>query len=140
MATFAFTAGEEFSLKISSLETDVEEIAKKAIYAGAKVVADRMRVNLQSVISDTTATQLVGALGITPIKRTVYGWDTKIGFDGYDTEGVAFQLIARAMESGTSTSTRKKRPFVRRTINQTKAEVKEVMDRVIEEEFKKMFG
>ena len=65
-------------------------------------------------------------------------WDFGGGFDGYDTHHVAFQLIARVLESGTST--RPKKPFVRPTLNQTKKAVEQEMNRVIDEEMKKIFG
>lgn len=138
MASAAFMLDEDFAIKLSRLDTDINEIAKKAIYAGAKIVADAMKVNLESVISDEATGQLVEALGITPIGMMGSEWSAHIGFDGYDRDGVAFQLIARVLESGTST--RQKKPFVRTTMNQTKSKVAETMKNVVEEEIHKIFG
>lgn len=138
MATAAFMLDEDFAIKLSRLDTDINEIAKKAIYEGAKIVADTMKVNLESVLSDEATGQLVEALGITPIGMLGGEWSAHIGFDGYDTNGVAFQLIARVLESGTST--RQKKPFVRKTMNQTKTKVAAVMQAVVEEEYQKIFG
>ncbi|WP_070372554.1 HK97-gp10 family putative phage morphogenesis protein [Acetobacterium wieringae] len=138
MAMASFMAGDDFMLKLSRLETDMEMIAKKAIYAGAKVVADAMKINLKGVLSDEATGELVEAMGITPIKLLGGQWTAKIGFDGYDANGVAYQLIARILESGTST--RKKKPFMRKTMNQVKKQVAEVMTQVIDEEMKKIFG
>ena len=140
MAKAAFVLDEDFAIKLSRLDTDINEIAKKAIYEGAKIVADTMKVNLESVLSDEATGQLVEALGITPIGMLGGEWSAHIGFDGYDTNGVAFQLIARVLESGTSDGTRPKKPFVRPTLNQTKKSVEQEMNRVIEEEMKKIFG
>lgn len=138
----AFLAGEDFMIKLSRLETDIEKVAEKAIYAGIKVVADKMRVNLEEVLSEKATGELVRALGVTPIKLYGGQWTAKVGFkggdDGYDSNGVAYQLLARVMESGTST--RKKRPFVRKTMNQTRKQVEEVMIQVVDEEMRKIFG
>ena len=138
MASAAFMLDEDFAIKLSRLDTDINEIAKKAIYAGAKIVADAMKVNLESVLSDEATGQLVEALGITPIGMMGSEWSAHIGFDGYDRDGVAFQLIARVLESGTST--RQKKPFVRKTMNQTKTKVAAAMQAVVEEEYTKIFG
>lgn len=134
----AFMLDDDFAIKLSRLGTDMEETAKKAIYAGAKIVADVMKVNLESVLSDEATGQLVEALGITPIGMMGSEWSAHIGFDGYDSNGVAFQLIARVLESGTST--RPKKPFVRKTMNQTKTKVAAAMQAVVEEEYQKIFG
>jgi HK97 gp10 family phage protein len=138
MATAKFMAGEEFALKLSRCSTDIEAIARKAIYAGAKIVADRMKINLESVLSEEATGQLVEAMGITPIGLRASEWSAHIGFDGYDRDGVAFQLIARVLESGTST--RPKKPFMRKTMNQVKNQVVEVMNQTIDEEMRKIFG
>ena len=138
MATIKMSASEDFTLKLSRCSVDIEDIAKKAIYAGAKIVADRMKVNLENVLSDEATGQLVAAMGVTPIGLSAGEWNAHIGFDGYDTHHVAFQLIARVLESGTST--RPKKPFVRPTLNQTKKAVEQEMNKVIEEEMKKIFG
>ena len=138
MATAAFMLDEDFAIKLSRLDTDINDIAKKAIYAGAKIVADAMKINLKAVLSDEATGQLVEALGITPIGMMGSEWSAHIGFDGYDSNGVAFQLIARVLESGTST--RQKKPFVRKTMNQTKTKVAAAMQAVVEEEYQKIFG
>lgn len=144
MAVCEFMGGEEFMIKLSRLETDVNEIVKKAIYAGAKVVADAMAVNLKNVLSEEATGELAEAMGITPITLLNGSWTAKVGFDGYDSNGVAFQLIARAIESGTKTPEGKKkmtkRPFMRKTMNQTRKQVEEVMKKVIDEETQKIFG
>ena len=140
MATIKMSASEDFTLKLSRCSVDIEAIAKKAIYAGAKIVADRMKINLEGVLSDEATGELVAAMGVTPIALQAGEWNAHIGFDGYDSNGVAFQLIARVLESGTSDGTRPKKPFVRPTLNQTKKAVEQEMNRVIEEEMKKIFG
>jgi phage protein, HK97 gp10 family len=138
MATIKMSASEDFTLKLSRSAVDVQAIAKKAIYAGAKIVADRMKINLEGVLSDEATGELVKAMGVTPISQSDGVWNAHIGFDGYTDEMVAYQLIARVLESGTST--RPKKPFVRPTLNQTRKAVEQEMNRVIEEEMAKIFG
>ena len=140
MAKAVMMMDEDFAIKLSRLDTDIEAIAKKAIYAGAKIVADAMKVNLEAIISDKATGELVKAMGITPIGMLGSEWSAHIGFDGYDSNGVAFQLIARVLESGSSNDDRPKKPFVRKTLNQTKTKVAAAMQAVVEEEYQKIFG
>ena len=106
-------------------------MAKKAIYQGAKVVADKISSGIPKDTGD-----LEKSFGITPIERDKDGnWNAKIGFDGYDSKGVPNQLKARAIESGTSKI--QKRPFVRPAVNATKTKAVEAMKKIIDEETEK---
>jgi HK97 gp10 family phage protein len=139
MARITFKSGDEYALKLSRLATSGQEaIAKKAIYAGAKIVADKIRSNLEAVVSKKASGELAGSFGIASIDRDSNGnYNTKLGFDGYDERGVPNQLKARVLESGTSDERQKKRPFVRPAVNATKNAAKEAMAKVIDEETKK---
>ena len=132
-----FMAGEEFALAISRLATGSEEISKKAIYAGADIIADKIKSNLEGVLSSEATGELVASFGVTPISLDSSGnFNAKIGFDGYDSKGVANQLKARVIESGTSK--KQKHPFVRPAVNATKKQAVARMGEVIDEEIKKM--
>jgi HK97 gp10 family phage protein len=138
MARFAFKAGDEYAIKLSRLVTNHDEIAKKAIYGAVKIVADKIKSNLEGVLSDEATGELVDSFGVTPIDKDKQGnWNAKIGFDGYDSEGVPNQLKARVLESGSSKQ--KKRPFVRPAMNATKKQARAKMEQIIEEEYKKIF-
>lgn len=161
MARITFKKGDEYALKLSRLATNSDEIAKKAIYAGAKVVADKIKLNLEALpeerfrhlkgadifvgLPKQQKEDLIESFGITPIKRDENGWNAKIGFDGYGNyptkkypRGVPNQLLARAIESGSSV--RKKMPFVRPAVNATKnkalAEMRKIIDNEIEKQMK----
>ncbi len=139
MAKFAFKAGEEYAIKLSRMDYNSEEIAKKAIYGAVEIVANKIKSNLQGVLSSEATGDMTEAFGVTPIERDGQGnWNAKIGFDGYDHKGVPNQLKARAMESGTSTQPKK--PFVRPALNATKKQAQARMAEIIDEEYKKMFG
>ena len=136
-ARMSFKAGDEFALALSQLETGSEEISKKAIFEGAKVIADKIKSNLEGVLSGEGTGDMLASFGVTPIDRDANGnFNAKIGFDGYDSKGVANQLKARVIESGTSK--KQKHPFVRPAVNATKKQAVARMGEVIDEEIKKM--
>jgi HK97 gp10 family phage protein len=154
--------GEEYAEKLSRLAANADEAAKKAIYQGAKVVADKIKANIESLPEDTyrylmdgekfsglsngQKKDLADSFGVTPIKLDSNGdLNAKLGFDGYGSfptkaypKGLPNQLLARAVESGSSV--RRKNPFVRPAVNSTKAQAVEKMDEVIDNEIKKTMG
>ena len=129
---------EDFAIKLGRMETDIDVIAKEAVFEGSKIAADKVRENLDKVLSGESTGQMEESFGITPITKSGAEWSAHIGFDGYDDNGVPNQLKARAMESGTST--RPKKPFVRPAMNQTKKQIQEKMKSVIEDATKEIFG
>lgn len=162
MARITFKNGDEYALKLSRLETNSDEIAKKAIYEGAKVVADAIKANLYSlsagkfrylrdgdVFVNVPAYQkadLIASFGIASIDKDSYGnWNTKLGFDGYGRvptdsypRGLPNNLLARSIESGSSV--RVKAPFVRPAVNKSKGPALDAMRKIIDEETKKLMG
>ena len=162
MARMTFKASDEYALKLSQLSTGSDEIVRKAIFAGAKIVADKIKSNLEGMptekfrylrggdqfigLTKQQKADLLASFGITPITRDEDGfWTAKIGFDGYGSmstkkypQGIPNQLLARAVESGSSV--RRKHPFVRPAVNATKKAVVEKMDGVINEEAEKIMG
>lgn len=102
MARAKFIADESFELMISRAMAGTEQVARAALKAGADVIADRMKENLEGVISRKATGQLVASFGISPVKQDRdFNWNVHLGFDGYQTPGrVPFQLLARTFESG----------------------------------------
>ena len=161
MARMTFKAGDDYALKLSKLAAQAEEVAKKAIYAAANIVADKVASNLAALPTDkfrrlkdgeqftglpeSQKKDLQASFGVTPIKQDEDGWNAHIGFDGYGSKptekypkGVPNQLLARAVESGSSV--RQKTPFVRPAVNATKQDAIKAMNRVIDEELGKIAG
>lgn len=148
--------------QLQKLSGRTEEVAKKAIYAGAKILTDEIRSNLENLPEDQfrylqegekfngvpkdQKKDLEESLGVTPIKRDKHGdWNAKIGFDGYGSfptkkypKGVPNNILARSIESGSSV--RQKTPFVRPAIRKKKKEVLAAMQTVVDEEISKMGG
>lgn len=139
MAKMTVNLGEEYLLRLSALADRSEETAKRALHAGAGIMADKIRENLKANLtgSKQSTGALEGSLGISPVTMDRDGvWNTKIGFDGYDEKGVPNQLKARVMESGSSKV--QKRPFVRPAVNATREAVVEAMQKVIDEDVEKI--
>ena len=160
VARISFKSGDDYSLKLSKLSTNIESVAKKAIFAGAKIVADEISNNIEALPEDKfrflnegekftgvpkmQKEDLRSSFGITPIDRDKDGnWNAKIGFDGYGRvptkkypKGLPNQLLARAIESGSSVRT--KQPFVRPAVNATKKKAVEAMKKIIDEETEKI--
>lgn len=143
---------------LEALGSDSEDVLRRALYDGAKVVADKVKQGIESLpvaadhyypkghqIKGVTATQkadLSAALGVAPHKQEGDGWNTVIGFHGYGSKptkkypkGLPNQLLARAVESGSSV--RNKNPFIRRAVNASRKEAVEAMKRTFENEVEK---
>ena len=136
MARVTIKAGDDYALKLSKLATGSENIAKKAIYAAAGIVTDAIKESLLDVLSPHATGELADSLGIAPMDHDKTGWNTKIGFDGYDSKGVPNQVKARVLESGSSRQ--KKRPFVRPALKATKKKAEDAMAKIVDEEIKKI--
>lgn len=160
MAKFEFNAGDEIAIQLSRLADKQDEIAKKALYQAAKIVADKIKDNLKSLPEDTfrylqeneqfkgvpesQKQDLIEHFGITPIDVDNKGnWNVKIGFDGYGSyktnkypKGLPIPLLARAIESGSSV--RKKTPFIRPALRSVKSKAEEVMAKVVDKETEKI--
>lgn len=161
MARLDIDGTDEIFNVLREVETCIDDISKMALYDGAKVLADEIKINLKALPTDdpdrklrdgsqyTSLTthekeHLLKGFGISKIQgNSVEGHDVAVGFGGYGDfktkkypKGVPNQLIARSVESGSSV--RQKHPFVRPAINKVKKEVVEKMGETIELEIKKI--
>lgn len=137
-------------LEVTGLETildladrlggSAKDISKKAVYNGAKEVADEIKSRLSADLanSEYSTGELIESLGVAPIQVAFADIDTSVGFDGYDSRGVPNQLKARARESGTSTQI--KRPVIRNAVNAVKEKARQAMEDTVAKEIKNIFG
>lgn len=163
MARVSFKGSQEYALRLRELEHTAAqgEVLEEAVKAGAKPVADEIRRRLDALPSDdfrklepgekftglpvVNHLDLLDSFGLTPVDRDRNGFvHTKAGFDGYGSKptkaypkGIPNQLLARAVESGSSV--REKTPFVRPAVNATRKEAEAEMDRVVRQELEKIF-
>lgn len=140
MAKMTIRGVDDLALQISKLGKMSEEISKNVVMAGAQPVADAIRQELQKNLAGSkySTGDLEKSLGITPPGVDSQGnVNTKVGFDGYDRDGVPNQLKARVMESGSSNQ--KKKPFVRSAVNKSKKKAIEEMQKKYDQEVKQIF-
>ena len=126
----------------------------KAIYQGAKIVADECRKNINALpvqktakhneykVRGVTASQKKGlqeGFGISKVQFEGGFKHVKLGFDGYNdtitptyTNGQPNAMIARIVESGNSYHV--KTPFIAPAVNATKAKAEKTMALVIDKE------
>ena len=159
MANITFPGLNDYELMISRLSKGVDDIAGKAIYAGAGIVADAIKENIKALPivrgygttknplpGGVTAPQkagLIDGMGISPMQDDGGYLNVKIGFDGYNAtktekypQGQPNQLVARGVESGTSW--KQKKPFVRPAINASKSRAEAEMARILDQEIEKI--
>lgn len=161
MANITFKGLDEFGEKLRQLEEafSSDEPLERAIIAGSEPVADAIRAGIQHIpsedfrflrgedafhsIANSEKQALDAGFGRTPVRRLGENINTKLGWDGYGNhptkkypKGVPNQLIARAVESGSSV--RQKHPFVRSAVNRTRQKALKEMEKSIDEDTKKI--
>ena len=138
MARLRFKGLKEYELQLSRLQRGADEIAGKAIYAGAEIIADAIKQGIQGLPSKTGTTKqgLLDGFGIAPLQDDSGYLNVKIGFDGYNAKGVPNALMARVYESGTSKVPQ--HPFVRPAINASRKRAEAKMAEVLDEEINKI--
>lgn len=150
MAKFNVGKGlEEYLEKLGNLQDISPGLAGRAIYEGAKIVADQIRANIQALPVQTGPVKgrrdpyqdevdgLLAGLGIAK-KRVEGGYiNVKIGMDGYNSrvtekypKGHPNAMIARSINIGTTFVNR--HPFINQAVRSTKAAAEEKMKEVIE--------
>ena len=162
MARIRFSKLDDYVLKLSSIKDNTREIAGKAIYAGAEVVANQVKSNLSTLnttddslalvaYSKKTPTYLtvrakvglIKSFGVTPMLLDSDGYyNVKLGFDGYNDvitkkhpKGQPNRLIARSCESGSSAMI--KQPFMRSAVNTSRKNAETKMAEILDKEIKK---
>ena len=159
MAKITFPGLNEYELMISRLSKNAADIAGRAIYTGAGIVADEIKSGIQSLpivrgygtaenplpggVTQPQKQGLLDGLGIAPLQNDGGYLNVKIGFDGYNrtkTEkyprGQPNQLVARGVESGASW--KQKHPFVRPAVNRSRKRAESAMAEALDEEIKKI--
>lgn len=145
---------------LQKMEDSGSKVCGKALYAGAKVVADAIKSNLQglgtvdnaynlkaykggykSKLSAAQKQGLIDGFGIAKAETKNGMRNVKVGFEGYNSvktkkypNGQPNPLIARVVEGGSDYFD--KTPFVKPAVQKSKQAAIEAMQKVIEEEFK----
>ncbi len=130
MAGFTAELPNELIKSFSDLEENTEAMIGEMTKAGAEVVYKNVKSNMKSSFKNTNS--LEKGLKITKTYKTKSddGINTKVGFYGYNDEGIPIPLIALAREYGTSKG-EKKKPFFRKAFRQD-AEITNAMKKAQE--------
>ena len=136
MATIRFSGIDKYLEQLEQLGQRSRGICKMAVYDGAAIVADQVRENLERVLSPDATGQLEASMGISKMRDDNGYINVVIGFDGYDDKGVANQLKANVLESGSSKQ--QKRPFMRPAVNASRKQAEAKMAETLDREIKKL--
>ena len=145
----------EYLQKINAV---TDEAIGEAVYEMAKVVADKVRANIQALdaapkgkttyhvtetmiksqLSEEQKKGLLDGFGVSPMQDDNGYFNVKLGFDGYNSiktkkypKGQPNALIARVTESGSSY--REKTPFIRPAVNASKKQAEQAGQMKIDE-------
>lgn len=158
MAKFVVGSGiEEYLKQLRQLSDKADDCIGKSVYEGAKVVADAVKREINSLPIDNdkkhkskrtgvTSEQKQGLLdgfGIAKMQDEGGFKHVKLGFAGYNNKvtkkypnGQANLMIARTLESGNSFTV--KNPFVTRAINSSKGQAERQMQQIFDDEIEKI--
>lgn len=134
MAVIEMMDGDAFGLSLSKLGKHTGAICEKALRAGGGVAADAVRANLKERQSPRATGEMLGSLGITPVKYSTQKrtYNVHIGFDGYDSRGTPNQWKARIFE--------KRKPFVRPALLSARERAQKIMRETAEKEINQIMS
>lgn len=156
MATFQFGGIDTYIKQLDKLYAVTKDaIIGKTVYAGAAVVANRLRAAAEALPEGRENEAIFGAvtpaqkrgllegLGISRMRDDDGFVNVKLGFDGYNSvktkkypNGQPNALIARAVNSGNSF--RKKTKFVDKAVRASKKDAEAAMDAACSREIEKI--
>lgn len=144
---------------LQSIEAVTDEMIGEAVYDMAKVVADKVRANIEALpavsneaniatyregysrLSEPEKQGLLDGFGVSPLQDDSGYRNVKLGFDGYNSvktkkypQGQPNALIARVTESGSSY--REKTPFIRPAVNAARKPAEKAGQAKIDEKIK----
>ena len=133
MAKLTVTLPSEFEERLSRLADKTDEIVPKVLQAGGEVVLEKVKSNLQSVLSGESTGELARSLGLSPAKvNRNGGHDVKVGFNEPRSDGKANAMIASVLEYGKHNQP--PRPFMKPARTQSRKACIEAMERKFKEE------
>lgn len=154
---------DEAMKRLEDLGARSDELLSRALYDGAKVMADGLKDAIRALPEDTgfkridrgdkprnvvdplDKEDLISHMGISSFRSETGKVYARISFDGYGQvrtkkfpNGRPVVLIARSINSGSSV--RMKHPFIKPTVNQYKSAAFDAMRKCVEDELKKNGG
>ena len=143
MAKATVKMPEDFLMRISKLGNQTDEIIPKVLKAGAEVVEDKVRSNLQSIIGKGTKEQsrstgeLLSSLGTSQARQDKNGEiNVKIGFKEPRSDGNSNAKLAAILEYGKHGQPPK--PFLKPAKSASKKACQNAMIQKLEDEVSKL--
>jgi len=144
MARTTIKMPDEFLMRISALGDKLDTIVPRVLDVGGKVVLDKVKDNLSSVIGsgtkyDSRSTgELVRSMGVSPAKQDRYGnWNVKVGLSEPRSDTKATNaLIANVLEYGKHGQPAK--PFLKPARSSSRSACTDAMIAKLEEEINKV--
>lgn len=158
MAKITASGIREIEDLLSTVASEAETIAKKALYRGAGVIADGLKSDIHELpLDENHGTEehpkkgpthaqrngLIHSLGISTMTTKNGVTDVSVGFSGYNTvktknwpEGQPNAMVARAVERGTSYMCSNQ--FIKPSIAKNKIHAIKEMELAVEDELKKI--
>ena len=144
MSTVTIKLPDEFMNQLSEFDSRLEDIFTKSLEDGAEIAEAQVRSNLKAVIGSGTkfpsksTGELLGALGISPVKRSsLGGFDIRVGFAEPRKGGGSNEMVANTLEYGKKGQAAK--PFMKPAEDATKSKVKAKMEETFKAEAEKIF-
>lgn len=154
MARISFEGLDDFVKLCEVTFRTTKKIVGKSIYPGAAIMMRAAEQATANIITDSSHTKgmrrgpsekqkqgLIESLGIAPMRVDDWGYNVKIGFDGYNglpskrnPKGQANIVIARSVESGTSFMY--PQHFMQRAEERVRSQVEDAIERQFYEEVK----
>lgn len=165
MAKIYATGIDRYLQKLERLNKNTDSVCKQTVYAGAKVVGDAIVAAIDAMpvqeppenqayfflsdaaresgtlitgVSEAQKQGLREGFGIAQMAHEDNSWNTKIGFDGYNSvktktypKGQPNTLIARSVEGGTSIQ--QKTPFIAPAVRQARKAAQKAMEETMAE-------
>lgn len=143
MAKLKFEGLDKYILYLEKISNDVDKITGKAMYQGAKIVADDLKNTLNGLPTDDSRNRdmrtglrsiekagLIHGMGISHTRRRGADKNVSIGFHDYNKLGKPNRMIAGALENGTSfmRPTRAISKSYRKSKSKAEAKMIEVLD------------
>lgn len=128
---------EDLLKKLSKLGSNMDDVSEKVLEIGGGIVLDKVKSNLQGVLSGNSTGELLGSLGLSKVLLGKDGnHNIKVGFAEPRSDGKSNAMIANIIEYGKSSQPAK--PFLKPAKSQSKKACIDAMTQKLEEEIDKL--
>ena len=137
MAKCTYKFPEELLRKLSKLGSRMDEVSETVLEAGGEVVLEKVRSNLEGVLSGNSSGELVSSLGLSGVRIDKNGnSNIKVGFAEPRKDGTSNAMVANIIEYGKHNQPAK--PFLKPAKTASKKQCIETMTKTLEEEIDKI--